>query len=108
MLEFDHDQWPRPCAAFSETSASSLRLDVELDDGESVCDVFVDERADRVEIEVLACRDGDAGAGPVAAEIYLRAPLNGRRLVDLSTGSEVRRTRPDGGDTARSGTIGPR
>jgi hypothetical protein len=104
VLEFDHDQWPRPCARFTEAPANKLRLQIELRSGESVCDVFVEERADRVEIEVLACRDSAARDGPAPVEIYLHAPLNGRRVIDLSTDSEV----PDGSDRTRSGTIGPR
>jgi hypothetical protein len=89
VLEFDHDQWPRPCAAFSEAPANRLELHVELSSGESVCDVFVEECVDRVEIEVLACRDGAGGQALPMTEIYLRTPLKGRPLIDLCTGATV-------------------
>ena len=85
---FDEDQWPRRCASVVEDVPGVLRLRAAIDRGEAICDVFVDELTDSVELEVLVCDAPDAtGEGRGEVEIYLQTALNGRRIVDLSDGT---------------------
>lgn len=88
VAEFDHDQWPRRCTGFVEGASNKLSLFVELRTAEAVCDVFVDELSDRVELEVLACRT-DGTDEPGETDIYLHAPLGDRRVIDLASGTTV-------------------
>ena len=92
---FDDDQWPTPCRHASEPSPGRLRLQIPLPPGAAICDAFVDEHPDRVEVEVLACgRPGGAATVAWDVEIYLQTPLNGRPVIDLATG-ERRSIGPD-------------
>jgi hypothetical protein len=96
--EFDNDQWSVRCRGFVEDAPGRLRLTVELGAGEGICDVFVEEHSDRVELEVLVCPELAPG-GVTTTEVYLRTALSGRRLVDLATGALI----PAGADPRQSG-----
>jgi hypothetical protein len=90
---FDQDQWSRPCTAVIEDGPGRLRLRVALATGEAICDVFVAELGDRVEVEVLVCGTSTAGGGaptgPSTVVVYLQTTLNDRTVIDLSSGEPV-------------------
>ena len=93
--EFDNDQWSVRCRGFVEDTPGRLQLAVELRPGEGICDVFVEELSDRVEVEVLVCAELAPG-GVTTTVLYLHAPLAGRRLVDLATGAPIPDPRQSG------------
>jgi hypothetical protein len=97
---FDQDQWSRPCTAVIEEGPGRLRLRVALARSEAICDVFVAELGDRVEVEVLVCATSAAGwagsASPTRSstiDLYLQTALNHRAVIDLSSGETVVRER---------------
>jgi hypothetical protein len=95
---FDDDQWPRRCTEVAVLAPGHLRLRIALLRSEAICDVYVEEHADRVEVEVLACRapgrrQHDVGEPPTV-EIYLQTALDGRAVIDLCDGATVARSGP--------------